>query len=85
MLFPSSPQHQLLGTPSDSPSSRHQTPHLYGQYGSRVFILVQLNNCVVVSVLQMGHSGDGSSSILFKYVVVVVCHDQVRCQIIQSP
>ena len=36
-----------------------------------VFILVQLNKCVVVcdSVLQRGHSGNGglSSSILFKY------------------
>ena len=36
-----------------------------------VFILVQLNRCVVVcgSVLQRGYSGDGclSSSILFRY------------------
>ena len=36
-----------------------------------VFMLVQLNKCVVVcgSDLQRGHSGDGclSSSILFKY------------------
>ena len=36
-----------------------------------VFMLVQLNKCVVVcgSVLQRGHSGDGclTSSILFKY------------------
>ena len=41
-----------------------------------MFILVQLNKCVVVcgSVLQWGQSGDGglSSSILFKYESRVV-------------
>ena len=33
------------------------------------YLLVQLNKCVVLcgSVLQMGHNGNGCSSILFKY------------------
>ena len=95
------------------PSSRHPDPlvdwwslHLTRRFhGNRtqirdlwcVFMLVQLNNCVVVcdSDLQRGYSGDGclSSSILFKYessmghfwfVVVIVCHDQVRRQVSQG-
>ena len=56
-------QHPFLRTPADGipPSSRHPgAVHKYVTF-SCVFMLVQLDKCVVVcgSDLQRGHSGDG--------------------------